>query len=332
MVLVAMVLFALLVFSAIAVDVAALVQERRTLQNGADAAALAVAQDCAGGSCGNPAATATTYAGLNADDGAAAAEVCGRSQDNVLVPCDGTGLPSGNFVRVTTRTRTPGGDTEVPFSFGRVAGLTGQAVSRTATVAWGMDQITTTLPVTISQCEWEHFTNHGATYVPNPHAPGSSPEVVLYLHHIDKSGSYTKCSHGPSGFDAPGGFGWLEVTKDDCRVVIDANSWVDAAQGDSPPSPCRDEFEGGIVGTVVHVPVFDKLEKHGELEYRIAGFAAFYVTAYAYPGAKGSPKDPCAKKSDTCISGYFVKSVLDATGGASGSAPDFGFSQIWFVK
>ena len=59
---------------ALVIDIGALYVERRELQNGADAAALAVAQDCVEGDCGSGggAAQAQKYANLNANDGVSA--------------------------------------------------------------------------------------------------------------------------------------------------------------------------------------------------------------------------------------------------------------------
>ena len=63
-------------FAALAIDVSSLYQERRTLQNGADAGALAVAKDCAKTTC--VPSKANTFANSNADDGASTVdEVCG---------------------------------------------------------------------------------------------------------------------------------------------------------------------------------------------------------------------------------------------------------------
>src|SRR6187401_1591057 len=85
MVWVALMMVVLLGAGAIVIDIGALYAEKRQLQNGADAAALAVAQDCANGSCSGYAARADTYADLNANDGAA----------NVALVCGvGPGLPA----------------------------------------------------------------------------------------------------------------------------------------------------------------------------------------------------------------------------------------------
>src|SRR3954447_8949498 len=64
-IIVALIMVGLLGFTALAVDVAAAWSEKKQLQNGADAGALAIAQACAKGACGTPSATAQTYADLN---------------------------------------------------------------------------------------------------------------------------------------------------------------------------------------------------------------------------------------------------------------------------
>ena len=52
-------------FTALAVDVGALRWDQKQLQNGADAAALAVANDCAKGKCGDQQTTASGLANAN---------------------------------------------------------------------------------------------------------------------------------------------------------------------------------------------------------------------------------------------------------------------------
>ena len=65
----AVVMVVVLGFGALVLDIGALVQERRELQSGADAAALAVAKDCAGSlGCGAYIATAEDFADANALD------------------------------------------------------------------------------------------------------------------------------------------------------------------------------------------------------------------------------------------------------------------------
>jgi hypothetical protein len=99
------VIFAILISSslilallAIVVDVGVIYQERRTLQNAADATALAVAQECAEINNSTPTSTtlcqsgdlspASTFAGKNSDDGKTrVAIVCGLGAGSNLVEC-----------------------------------------------------------------------------------------------------------------------------------------------------------------------------------------------------------------------------------------------------
>src|SRR4051794_31068018 len=115
LVLVAVTLFSLMLMAALVVDVGALVQERRTLQNGADAAALAVAKDCVAGSCSAYMTTAGNYADANADDGASTAQnVCGVATPPAAVALPACTSPPSvaagvGYVRVTTATRASDG-------------------------------------------------------------------------------------------------------------------------------------------------------------------------------------------------------------------------------
>ena len=84
----------LLGMGALVIDVGQLYAERRELQNGADAAALAVAQDCAGGDCLDETTTADTYADDNAHDGEAGVdEVCGSGPGLTTVRHSSGGRP-----------------------------------------------------------------------------------------------------------------------------------------------------------------------------------------------------------------------------------------------
>ena len=70
------------------IDVGQLYQERAQLQNGADAAALAVAKSCILGTCtaGTALSTAQTYANENASDGSAGVgTICGSA--GILTAC-----------------------------------------------------------------------------------------------------------------------------------------------------------------------------------------------------------------------------------------------------
>ena len=123
LVLVALFLTILLGVGALVVDFGALYVEKRSLQNGADSAALAVAQGCAIGSCGakgvSPIALAEDAADGNAteDRRASVPLVCGVGPG--LTTCGGD-PPAGTagatgWVKVRTATETSSGGNEVPF-------------------------------------------------------------------------------------------------------------------------------------------------------------------------------------------------------------------------
>src|SRR5690625_4802326 len=83
-VIVAILMVPLLGFAAISIDIAATHAERQQLQTGADAAALAIAQDCVRGECDDPQATAEHFALANSQSGEAVADL-------PIVPTESTG-------------------------------------------------------------------------------------------------------------------------------------------------------------------------------------------------------------------------------------------------
>ena len=80
-------LLAVVIFgiAAYVIDISALYQERRELQNGADAAALAIARDCAMGDCGDDYATADEVLWLLFDEGLTPDEIVERGYDAPVV-------------------------------------------------------------------------------------------------------------------------------------------------------------------------------------------------------------------------------------------------------
>ncbi len=117
--------------SALVVDVGQIFIERQELQSGADAAAVAVAQNCAADltKC-TPfmqKSTARTYANANAKDGRATiAELCGTAlavacapqNPDRLTSCLGA-VPMEPYVQVSTETMTTDGSRLLPGTFAR---------------------------------------------------------------------------------------------------------------------------------------------------------------------------------------------------------------------
>ena len=81
----ALLLVPMLGFAAIAVDIGALYAERARLQVAADAAAIAVAQDCSRGNCGDMLATAQALITANDGEGSASRPVLSGDPLSVTV-------------------------------------------------------------------------------------------------------------------------------------------------------------------------------------------------------------------------------------------------------
>ncbi|HUP75246.1 MAG TPA: pilus assembly protein TadG-related protein [Acidimicrobiales bacterium] len=327
---VAALLVVLIAAAALAIDISSLYQEKRTLQNGADAAALAVAKDCALTTCNT--ALANTYADLNADDGNHNVdEVCGTGPG--LAACaDPPSVPAGTeYVKVTTSTfETISGDDQINFNFAPVLDLiapgdhSGKTMRASAVAAWGSPGGATTLPITFSLCEYQEF-------VPTPDSLQTGPPFtgaasIIYFHGSTAAGS---CPAGPSGFDLPGGFGWLD-TDADCQAVIEVGDWVSDETGVAVPN-CVDLTS--LRNTTILLPIFDQTNglTGANGEYHIVGFAAFYLTGYRFPGDRWPNNFSCPEQpgsSGTCLRGYFTGFV---TTGTSFGGPDMGVNIIKLV-
>lgn len=321
----------LLGMGALTIDVGQIYAERAELQNGADAAALAVAQDCVDGSCDtSTSGLADALADQNArKDGAArVTTVCGvgplvpacaPNAGPTLTQCIGT-VPAGatGWIEARTATQELGGGSLLPPSFARAltnnSGYSGTEVGACGRAAWGPPgSAAMALAVTISLCEWLSMTNNGATF--------PSAERALYLH--DTTGA-TNCPAGPSGADLPGGFGWLDGAA--CSATIDASGWVvDGAQPGNGVSPdCKASLEANL-GKTLFIPIF--IETNGlngnNGNYLIDGFAAFKLTGYRLPGVgqvsilTGTHLCTASQK---CLYGQFVEALVPtATFGPGGS-------------
>lgn len=192
--------------AALTIDVGNINADRRQLQNGADAAALSAARDCALGKCpvkgsADPVVQANynrllTLANVNAGDGQTKVArvdgklaVCGTglgltmctNDPNTLnlQECPTPKLPSDKtpFVRVFTQTLdATGTKTLLPYSFGAmIAGAGSGANQQTcASAAWGPESpVGPNLPFAVSACEWYKATHTGTPPVldPNKYAP-----------------------------------------------------------------------------------------------------------------------------------------------------------------
>lgn len=328
--------------AAIAIDVGAIWAERRQQQNGADAAALAVAQTCVDGTCDSgttSTSTAGSLADLNANDKKTQVDlVCGT--ESGLAPCP---APTGElwdcppatgsqpYVQVYTSVLTSDDKHVLPPWFGRAVlgnSYGGAAVRSCARAAVGpASSLISTLPITISLCEWNNYTSNGTDFAPPP-PYGSPPNYpssyrrVIYFHNTSNA---SPCPAGPSGADLPGGFGWLQ-TSTGCNTPSSTGGWFDDSTGRPPPNSCTWRLMQLMQGQVVNIPVFDDTNDltGSNGQYHIAGFAAFFLTGYYIEGQYKTldlvtGQYPC-RGNDSCIAGWFTTDLVpNATPGTGTS-------------
>lgn len=317
-VVVGLLLVVLLGFGAISVDVGAMYQERRELQNGADAAVLAGAQDCATGvvPCVITGAelngTIDEFASENANDGESAADI---------VSLDIFGSPPHLTVETSTISDGAG---SLRHWFAGILGTPSSTIRAQATATWDRVGGAGTLPLTMSQCEFDRFTAGGTVYAAEPFDPAT--QQIIFFH---DGRSAEPCHSYSSGMDIPGGFGWLVTDSGTCSVQLTADSYASEDPGSSASTGCDASVVRAMLGTTVLVPVFDEAAGLGANgTYHIYGFAAFHLTSYRLGGspewnaALPGYAAPC-RGDERCIGGHFTRFV-DMDGIADGSSPDLG--------
>ena len=314
LVFVAITLVALFALASFAIDFGLLYAERRDLQNGADAAALAIAEDCARGEC-DPAYdeydVAEIYVDANARDNTAWAQ---------QVDLDLT----ERKVTVYNATENHDGTHDFRLMFAGVVGFDDFTVGADATVAWGYPRQLETLPIIISECEWSKDDAgwpDGASddlpwdtdLVGDGYDDDAYDRVNVQFH----DGNATEDCAAQAGQDGiindvdgdtrlPGGFGWLD-TDGNCVAQVyglendDSYGWVPGDPGSSPSSGCDpDQVEQLLldldngVGRTVLIPYFIDIwtgpangsgpcGRNGKC-YEIGGYGAFHTVGYKFSG------------------------------------------------
>lgn len=287
-------LVVLLGFAAIAIDVGMLYQERAELQSGADAAALAIAQDCAAGrtNCSTPADTAHALANANAKDGAAAVAEASVSTTT-------------RTVRVQLKTREKNGAGALALSFAPLLGIDSATVGAASNVRWGgVKTGIALLPIAFDQCEVQ-FTG---------------VDVVIGMQ--DNKNSQA-CAGAATG--SPGGFGWYKLAKSDndpaCKKALGAPSTVFADTGANFPKGCQDvldaieaEMEKGATGKTVLFPVYGTVTDPGSnAKYGLTGWVAFEVKGWKLTANEEHNFPGCGTGPDKCNKGIYGRFVRYVT-------------------
>lgn len=277
--------------AALVIDVGALHDEKRQLQNGADAAALGVAQ-LIGQTCatGSPACVASTLM-------ARAQELAdGNAKDTATAVDSVTPNYGARTVTVRTSTKEASGGTILPYQFARaLTGVDGKTVKAAATASWAGLKRASVIPLTISKCEFTTATSNNTIF--------NVQQTILF---------HTKAADCGGGLDLPGGFGWLmdnnDTNNDDCNVTPAVGDIVSDDTGVvGTPHSCN---MATLLNKDVLLAAYDSLTGSGTNgRYHIYGFGEFHLTGYRFSSTNsGGTVIPCSSPN-TCIAGYFIRFV-----------------------
>jgi Flp pilus assembly protein TadG len=279
-------------FTGLAVDGGATYAKHQELQNGADAAALAAAHECADDED-------------NCHDAYLQSEAGPYGEANVRADTDTVSTSFDVDLAAQTVTATVTG-TRFHW-FMPVVGVSESELSPDATATWGSPyRGPSMLPLTISQCEFEGRLG----------APELDTVVDIY---VPKRGQDAPCSWGSTY--PPGGFGWL--TNSGCEVTVTVGEWINSSGGTDAPRDCD---WSSFINEVVLVPIFDEYAGTGAGgndggRYHIARFAAMEVLGIRPSNGNDQygercTTDPVPQQNyhQACIRGRFIEYVSTADG------------------
>jgi Flp pilus assembly protein TadG len=301
-VLVALLMVVILGFAALAVDVALVYSERAQLQNGADAAALGVAQICAmdpsDSQCAIDSSRAKELANNNAMDGAS--NVKSIALDKLA-----------RKVTVSTGAKESGiADNSISLVFANALGVPTAEVSAQSSAAWGTpSKGRIILPLAIAECKFN-----------------------LALSGLESAPQLLQMKGGECG-GLPGGFGWIQGTSSTtCGITVSAGTssnsgvWFSSDTGANVPSVCGSSDIEAMKDQTVLLPLYDLATGVGSSgKYYIKAFAAFHITGYQFPSHLWWPADGSGISScNKCLRGKFVKLVSLDSAFELGSGTSYG--------
>lgn len=272
----ALTLVVLLGFAALAIDVGMMYEERAQLQNGADAAALAVAQSCIE-------ATIVCSAGaLDAAEDIADDFARANTRDGLSDVASLT-FPSTTSVRVRTQASDgKAGVGKLALSVAPLLGVEDATISAAATVSWGSPGTgPATMPIVVSLCQ----ATEGI----------KTPNVQMVLDITGKT-DFQGCNYQNNS--VPGGFSWFrQYDKAECGEELAIGKEVEEVVFSDPgndfPKTCDDVLAGlkdKSIGDTLLLPVYDFSDGGGKNAiYRLAGWVAFKVEGWHFKGGGSGP-------------------------------------------
>lgn len=274
---VAILLVVLFGMGALVVDVGHMFWERRQLQNGADAAVLALAAKCAEGiivDCADATLSllgseAEPYADANADDSESAVPElmahgldpasCDRGSDDAPNP-----LTDGETVKVSTETVDAStGESFLSHWLAPVLGIDATTVTACAVAAWGPSVAAEGFPFGVCEALWD------ANRPDDP--PGSGPGPTIDVRYKGTGGEPVEndCLDEEdddfSPGNKPGNFSWLDQDDGECTTEFDFSDGETTASGDTGvdvPSDCQDDIDGMIAQIQAHKDEHGNMVNH----------------------------------------------------------------------
>lgn len=281
-------LVVLLGFAALAIDVGMLYQKRAELQSGADAAALAIAQDCAQGrtACSTPVDAAQGLANANAKNGSAAVDEASVSISEQSVD-----------VRIATGDEK--GVAPLSMAFARALDKKSAIVRASSAAQWGaVKKGPAQLSIAFAQCEVDAKFDDG-----------------LVLVGMQDNSNKAACPSGTTG--SAGGFGWYKLAKNDstpaCGADVSVSVVVAADTGANLPSVCDDvlaQIKSGALDNILLFPVYQNVSGTGaNAEYTITAWVAFEVLGWKFTSNEEYNYPACTGSSNTCNKGIYGRFV-----------------------
>lgn len=320
-VIVAVLMVPLLGFAAISIDMAATHAEKQQLQTGADAAALAIAQDCARKDCSNRDDTARQFVELNS-----------TAED-----------PKVSATRYSSGKVTVTADSTRQHWFAPVLGINESDIQTSANAGWGSPGGgRAAMPLVFSWCSFKAQTGGGI--------PSNTNQQTISL----PKKATDECT-GPSGNPVPGGFGWIvQSSGQGCSATTRIGERVGSDTGNN--IKCTSAQLAALRYKTLLLPIYEDHSQRGcdakgnekpkdkdrckggsNAWYEVHAYAAFTLTGYFFGNNENwnitQPKseDQC-KPNNYCIQGFFTQMHdRDPNFDYDASAPNLGASAVFLL-
>ena len=336
---------ALFVFVA---DTSAIYSERRVVQNSADSAAVALAQECAidgkgaitGVKSAYPSIVCGTasyayefagnYANINSPDlKTSITEVCGvsplnscQNQNQALFKCQNVAAEYTKYVRVSTNTETQTGSALIPIFQSLLKSNSAVDAVGCANVAWGKSSFAPIFfPIALPICD---YTNEGTKVISD--FKSNDPVVTGGCQITDLNGvnfSYSSPTKGFSllaNFACPGSADPVRVTVGTTLQIESSLQQVEQSCGTSTAFYSR---LSTFIGTQFFLPVVTSVicnsnnnNCQGNYQFQVASFFSFKYLGSKFKNnstigsAPPSGWPSYCNSTSNCLYGTFSKSVV----------------------